>query len=319
MQGASNLEIIAIVATCCLVIAGWVRWKYDLTAALVVVACSAAALACVWIRFELLPIESWRHGYLSRTLVIFAIPAAVAAVGAAWVRRQRKRRGTTDPTVTAFDQWAFLIALWLGPSAVIYFSQLRPTSDGPDPQWSNLLWWAGVASAIYITIPIVYAMLTRQRIRTYGLSLGFIKTEASLLLLVSPLIAALAWLASSDARFQATYPFYKTALDDPNSGWKLFGFEIAYGLSFVALEFFFRGFLVHAGSPILGVHSVAIMSFSYCLLHLGKPMPECAASLVGGLVLGFVSLRLKSIAVGVVAHLTLAWGVDAAVTANRPG
>jgi hypothetical protein len=61
------------------------------------------------------------------------------------------------------------------------------------------------------------------------------------------------------------------------------------------------------------------MAFAYCLLHLGKPMPECAASLVGGLILGFVSLRLKSIAVGVVAHLTLAWGVDAAVTANRPG
>lgn len=317
MRSLSNPAAIAIFACCALIIAGWVRWSYGTAAALVVLALSTAALACVWINYEVLPIERWRHGFLLRTLLIFAVPAVTAAAISWWVGR--RGRLASDPAPTRAARWGFLAALWLGPAGVLYVSQLQPASGGPDPQWLNLLWWAGLSVAIYVSVPVLYARLTGQRVRSYGLSLAFVKTEASLMLLVSPVIAALAWLASTDARFQATYPFYSTISGDPNSGLKLFGFEVAYGLSFIALEFFFRGFLVHAGFPILGVHSVAVMAFSYCLLHLGKPLPECAASLVGGLILGFVSLRLKSIAVGVVAHLTLAWGVDAAVSAHNSG
>jgi len=70
---------------------------------------------------------------------------------------------------------------------------------------------------------------------------------------------------------------------------------------------------VLGGEKVLGVHAVPVMAFAYCLLHLGKPMPECAASLIGGLALGYIALRFRSIAVGVAAHLTMAWGMDGAV------
>ncbi|MGA1089863.1 MAG: CPBP family intramembrane glutamic endopeptidase, partial [Candidatus Nanopelagicales bacterium] len=113
--------------------------------------------------------------------------------------------------------------------------------------------------------------------------------------------------ASADQRFLDTYPFYK------GDGWSLVAFEVAYGASFVALEFFFRGFLVFAGQPVLGIHAVPVMAFTYCLLHLGKPLPEAASSLIGGLILGYLALRLRSILAGVVAHLTIAWGMDAFV------
>ncbi|MGB3676224.1 MAG: CPBP family glutamic-type intramembrane protease, partial [Candidatus Nanopelagicales bacterium] len=75
----------------------------------------------------------------------------------------------------------------------------------------------------------------------------------------------------------------------------------------------FRGFMVHAGFKAIGAHAVPLMSIFYCFIHIGKPLPEVVASLVGGLVLGYLSLRLQSIAVGVAFHLTMAWGVDAAV------
>ena len=51
----------------------------------------------------------------------------------------------------------------------------------------------------------------------------------------------------------------------------------AVGVVLAALEFFFRGFLVFAGQPLLGAHAVPVMAFAYCLLHIGKPMPEAVS------------------------------------------
>ena len=154
---------------------------------------------------------------------------------------------------------------------------------------------------------VAYARFTGQSVRSYGLSVRFVRSEAALIALIAPVALVIVWLASADQRFLDTYPFYS------GEGWSLVAFEAAYGATFVALEFFFRGFLVFAGQPVLGVHAVPVMAFAYCLLHLGKPMPEAVSSLIGGLILGYLALRLRSILAGVVAHLTIAWGMDSFV------
>jgi membrane protease YdiL (CAAX protease family) len=92
---------------------------------------------------------------------------------------------------------------------------------------------------------------------------------------------------------------------------------VLYALTFVTLEFFYRGFLVTAGFPLLGWWAIPAMAAPYCLLHLDKPVPEMVTSLFGGLVLGVVALRTRSILAGVLAHVTLAVGTDAAVLARR--
>ncbi|MEI6624687.1 MAG: hypothetical protein WCP28_22595, partial [Actinomycetes bacterium] len=105
MGQLSSAGVIAVAGTAVLVIACWVLWQYGKTAAVVVLACSAGALSTVWIRFELLPIESWRQGYLTRTLAIFSVPAVVAVVASEVIRRRRARRNESDNAVTAFDRW----------------------------------------------------------------------------------------------------------------------------------------------------------------------------------------------------------------------
>ncbi len=337
MRALVGTEVLFAAAACIIVIAGWVHWRIDRVAALVVLGLSAVALGCIYLAYEVWPVEQWRQGNLARTLLIFALPA-VAAIGIlAMTRRNADSHANTgsnanadsrgnpgDPgrnvPVARLRMAVFIACLWLGPALVVYVSQLRPVtgepgafSAVPDRALTNLTWWALSSVALYVSIPIAYAIYTHTSVRSFGLSLGFIRTEGALFLLAAPVIVAVVWLASADLRFQQVYPFYKMAPDDADGLGKLVVFELLYGLSFVALEFFFRGFLVLAGEPILGAHSVAIMAFSYCLIHLGKPMPECAASLVGGLILGFVALRLRTIAVGVAAHLALAWGVDVAV------
>ena len=295
--------VIGIAAACVLLITWWAQRTLGATTGLVTLLLSAAALACVWINFQVTSIEQWRGGTLWRTLAVFALPAATGTV-VALIRN----RGRLAPR-----WWAFLAALWLGPTLVVWISQLRPFHDLPDVSFANTMWFAATSTLVYVAVPVAFALVFGQRVRSYGLSWGTIRSEARYLLLIVPVVALLVFFVSSEARFQAVYPFYDFAHGGDGAVAKLLAFEAVYGLSFVALEFFFRGFLAIGGSHVLGACAVPVMAFAYCLLHLGKPMPECASSLIGGLALGFIALRFRSIAVGVAAHLTMAWGMDAAV------
>jgi hypothetical protein len=293
----ASWQVIALAALAAAGISLWVRRAYSGRAASITAALAAAALVCLWISYEVLPVEQWRRESLPVGLAIFALPA-VAGLGIALVKARRSGGSGLSPSSIAY-----LVALWVTPAVLLYVSQRKPF----DGALANLLWWAASTMAIYVIVPVVYARTFGQSIRGYGLSVRFVRSEAVIVALIAPVALALVWLVSSDQRFIDTYPFYK------GDGWSLVAFEIAYGASFVTLEFFFRGFLVFAGQPVLGVHAVPVMAFSYCLLHLGKPLPEAASSLIGGLVLGYLALRLRSILAGVVAHLTIAWGMDSFV------
>lgn len=298
-------QVMTLAGVAVAVVSAWVLRAHGPRAALVMLAFAGAALACVWVSYEVLPVEQWRRGSLVHSLAIFALPAA----GAVIVALARTRRGQP----VGAGGWLFLGLLWATPAVLLVLSQWDPVQGGADPDFANSLWWAGSTIAVYVLVPVAYARIIGQSVRGYGLSLQFARTEAAFLLLIAPVVIALVWLVSADERFLDTYPFYDMAGGGDLAWAKLLAFEFAYGATFVALEFFFRGFLVFAGLPVLGIHAVPAMAFAYCLLHLGKPMPECASSLIGGLVLGYLALRFRSIAVGVVAHLAMAWGMDASV------
>ena len=289
-------QAIAVAGGAVLLLALWVRREYGGQAAVVMLALAAAALACVWVAYEVVPVEQWRKESLPVGLAIFALPALA---GTAIAVIQARSEGARLRGIEAL----YLALLWATPAVLLYVSQRKPFGS----ELANLLWWAGSSLAIYVLVPVAYARIAGQSVRGYGLSVRFVRSEATLIALIAPVALVIVWLASADQRFLDTYPFYG------GDGWSLVLFEAAYGATFVALEFFFRGFLVFAGQPVLGVHAVPVMAFAYCLLHLGKPMPEAVSSLIGGLILGYLALRLRSILAGVVAHLTIAWGMDAFV------
>jgi CAAX protease family protein len=78
----------------------------------------------------------------------------------------------------------------------------------------------------------------------------------------------------------------------------------------VALEFFFRGFLVHGLAPRLGWLSIFVMIVPYNMLHYGKPMPEALVAILGGVVLGTLSLKTRSIWWGAALHIAIALTMD---------
>ncbi len=175
-----------------------------------------------------------------------------------------------------------------------------------------LTWWAVISFAAYVALPmLLIRFVFRERLRDYGLKLGGVFTDWW----VYAVMMAFAWpaifLASATSRFQETYPFYHLAVGE--GAWpNLVQWEILYTCQFFAVEFLFRGFLVHGLKHRFGAYAIFVMMVPYCMLHFNKPLLEALAAIVGSIALGFMSLRTRSIWMGIAIHVTVAWSMDAA-------
>lgn len=93
---------------------------------------------------------------------------------------------------------------------------------------------------------------------------------------------------------------------DPPSGHLLL-YELVYGLDFVSIEYFFRGFLIIAFIRFVGPGAILPMACFYVSIHFGKPMVETISSFFGGSLLGILTLYSRSIWGGIVVHMGIAW------------
>lgn len=126
------------------------------------------------------------------------------------------------------------------------------------------------------------------------------------------------WVVSGTEGFQRKYPFYH--LKPGEHPWpRMLIFEILYALQFVALEFFFRGFVLHGTRHRFGSGSIFVMMVPYCMIHFQKPMPETFGAIIAGIVLGFTSLKTRSIWLGASLHIAVAWSMETlALSHQRP-
>jgi membrane protease YdiL (CAAX protease family) len=123
------------------------------------------------------------------------------------------------------------------------------------------------------------------------------------------IMVPLVFYFSGSQSFLDRYPFYNVARNEslfPN----FVMWEIVYFVQFLALEFFFRGFILHGTKQRFGFYAIFVMVIPYCMIHFGKPMPETIAAIIAGVVLGFLSLKSKSIWLGVMIHCSVALIMD---------
>ena len=129
--------------------------------------------------------------------------------------------------------------------------------------------------------------------------------------------AAVSFLPS----FQQTYPIYRPGFVGAATGWPLWltwpVHETSYAMRFVSVEFFFRGFMVHGTKHRFGSMAIFVMMVPYCMIHFGKPMAETFGAIGAGLVLGFTSLKTRSIWLGAAIHIGVAWTMDTLATWGR--
>lgn len=132
-----------------------------------------------------------------------------------------------------------------------------------------------------------------------------------LLACMVPLIA----FASTRPDFLNTYPKLKNiAFFTSTSSYPWIHrllFEISYGIDFITIEIFFRGFLILAFAHYMGKDAILPMAAFYCVIHFGKPLPECISSYFGGMLLGILVYKTQTIIGGLIVHLGIAWLMEA--------
>ncbi|WEK34005.1 MAG: CPBP family intramembrane metalloprotease [Candidatus Pseudobacter hemicellulosilyticus] len=174
--------------------------------------------------------------------------------------------------------------------------------------WYMVLNWP-LKCAVVLGIIHLYWRMAKRRPPVAGLLFQRFNARpyAILLLLMVPLVA----FASTQADFLQTYPkmqridFLKDHVSSM-TGWRIL-YEISYGIDFLTIETFFRGFLVLAFARYAGRSVILPMAAFYCAIHFGKPLFECISSYFGGMILGVVVYHTKNIWGGLIVHLGIAW------------
>jgi membrane protease YdiL (CAAX protease family) len=164
----------------------------------------------------------------------------------------------------------------------------------------------------YFLVPvIVVKFVLRENLSGYGLVRKGAFADYPLYGVLLAIMIPLVICASFTEGFQEKYPFYHFRQGEPL--WpNLWTWEALYFLQFFALEFFFRGFLLHGIKHRFGFYSVFVMTILYCMIHFGKPLPETIAAIFAGIILGALSLKSRSILLGVAIHYSVAILMDLA-------
>jgi membrane protease YdiL (CAAX protease family) len=241
-----------------------------------------------------------------------------------WVRREHQ-----GPTLDAGTLAVFVVAT-LSLTFFYYFGRAPwfrgsglqeaaaawlPAAAGP---WLDLLpylWWAFCSITLRVLLPALTLGWIRGRLPAdepgppphLGLGMrGWWAHMPLYGLLYLAMLPVLVWASSLDS-FQHSYPFYGGA---SRSGLHWLAFEVLYGLQFLGVEAFFRGFLLFGLWRRFGWYSVFISAVPYVMIHFGKPLPETLGALLAGILLCALAWRSQRVWPGVILHWAIAITMD---------
>ena len=177
-----------------------------------------------------------------------------------------------------------------------------------DYELLSFVWWAVSKLVGYALVPLVVVRACCLPWSVLHLApAGFtrhLRTYAMLYLVMLPLLVA----ASYTQAFRDMYPFVRS-----HRARDLLLWEALYASSFVALELFYRGFMLGMLRRSFGPHAIFVMIVPYCTIHFGKPVAESLGAIVAGVALGTLAMATRSIWGGVALHVAVAWTMDALV------
>ena len=179
--------------------------------------------------------------------------------------------------------------------------------------WSHLTqmcFWAGTQIVFYLVVPLVVLRVVGGSLGDAGWRLRGTAEHArsylALFAIAVPFVVAASWLTE----FQHRYPLFDVVPGQSGVWGDLPVWWAFYALQFVAIETFFRGFLLFGLAEIMGSTAVVVATIPYLMIHFVKPPLEAAASIVGGIVMGTLALRSRSIWWGVALHVSVAGLMD---------
>lgn len=194
-----------------------------------------------------------------------------------------------------------------------WFPALHQYLSGSGADWRGLVrfaWWSGGSMLVWVVLPLLVSWLVLRRPPTaYGLARLPLRKTAPYLAILAFMVPVVLFAALFLPGFTKTYPFYRPA----SGAWTLTAwllFELIYGLQFLTVEFFFRGYLLQGFARHIGYRAILVSMMPYVMVHFHKPITEALAAIIAGVVLGAFALRTRTIWGGLLIHLGVAYSMD---------
>lgn len=190
-----------------------------------------------------------------------------------------------------------------------------------DPQLGAILadaYWSLSVVLLLGVLPVLFLHLCppRQRLATIGVRVGDVRKHYLWYLgLFGVMAPVLLWAATTEA-FVDAYPLSRAAR---RSLFQFAVWEALYLPQFLAVELFFRGFLMFPFRRAMGLYAVLVPLIPYVMIHFDKPLPEVLGAAVTHLVLGVLAFSTRSIWLGVALHAGIALSMDVLAMLARGG
>ena len=176
-------------------------------------------------------------------------------------------------------------------------------------EWYAHLWEFGV---MFLVLAVLPALASRrwmhQGLRAQGVRVGDWRFGIRAVACATPLLVPLLYLNSLSPEFQAEYPL--TRLAGLSAGTFVL-WELSRLVYYVAWEYFFRGFMLFGLRQRFGdFAAIAIQTVPSTIIHIGKPEGEMLAAIVGGVLLGALAIRTRSLLYPLALHWLVGGFVD---------
>jgi hypothetical protein len=223
----------------------------------------------------------------------------------------RQQLRSIDPRVAvALVYTAVVLSLseyWFIPSAAHRTGLPRMLAPESEDLASGLVWVASTLVFFLLVPALVVRFWHREPLESVGYATKGLKRHLPAYLTLYALLLPVLWLVSQRSDFSNLYPLVPSARTSLAA---LLGWELAYASQFVALESFFRGYLLFTCARRIGWNAIPVMVVPYTMIHFHKPLPECLSAVGAGLLLGVLALRFRTFWGGALLHILVAVSMD---------
>ncbi|MGI9286306.1 MAG: CPBP family intramembrane glutamic endopeptidase [Pseudomonadales bacterium] len=198
----------------------------------------------------------------------------------------------------------------------VWYGSWASTPVGSIAPWWGVFapwaWWMTGMLVFWVAVPMVCAKSMGFYLRDLGLSMRGLLPKLWIYGLLYLIVLVGIWWASKQQGFTNTYPMLKPWYNENWCWLVLLSWWALYAVQFFVVEFFFRGWMLFTLEKRMGMAAIAVTIVPYCMIHYHKPAPEALGAIVGGLVLGWLALKTRSIWGGWLVHVGVAITMDVA-------
>ncbi|MCW8812838.1 MAG: CPBP family intramembrane metalloprotease [Ignavibacteriaceae bacterium] len=173
--------------------------------------------------------------------------------------------------------------------------------------YEYLYWFLGDFITLFILSTLIIKFIFKENLNDYGLKFGDYKIGLILSLIFFIIMLPFVWFFSATPDFVVKYPHLLSA----RTNWDEFIiYESALLVYMFGWEFIWRGFMLFGLEKKFGYYSVLIQMIPFVILHNGKPIPETFGAIAGGIALGILAFRTRSIYYCVITHMGVMLSID---------